>query len=87
MDYEQAVENGELVALKRERDKAQRECKAAFRALQQSKKSGTWTEQTSIDYWQGPFQRFQVLEAQMLGVSPIQRATIDGLCGLRAEGE
>lgn len=81
MDYEQAVQAGELVRLKRERDKARKECEQAFYDLQKSKAAGTWTEEVSAEYWQGPFMRFQVLEAQVLGLAPIQQATIDTLTG------
>lgn len=81
MDYEQAVQAGELVKLRRELDKARKECDRALKALRQSKQDGTWTEQTSENYWQGPFMRFQVLEAQVLGLAPIQQSTIDMLTG------
>ena len=81
MDYEQAVQAGELVRLKRERDKARKECDQAFYDLQQSKLNGTWTEATSEEYWQGPFRRFADLDAQILGLAPLQQATIDGLTG------
>ena len=81
MDYEQAVRAGELVKLRRELDKARKESDRAFKALRQSRQDGTWTEEMSAEYWQGPFMRFQVLEAQVLGLAPIQQATIDGLTG------
>ena len=81
MDYEQAVQAGEMVRLRRELDKARKECDRAFKALRRSKQDGTWTEQLSEDYWQGPFMRFQVLEAQVLGLAPIQQSTIDTLTG------
>lgn len=81
MDYETAVRVGELVLLKRQRDKARKECDQAFRALQQSKQDGTYTEELSRDYWEGPFNRYQVLEAQVLGLAPIAQATIDKVSG------
>ena len=81
MDYEQAVQAGEMVRLKRERRKAWDECERALKALRQSKQDGTWTEAMSAEYWQGPFMRFQTLEAQVLGLAPIQQSTIDTLTG------
>jgi len=81
MDYDTAVKAGELVLLKRQRDTARKECAAAFARLQQSKLNGTWTEATSAEYWQGPFRRFADLDAQILGLAPLQQATIDGLTG------
>ena len=81
MDYEQAVQAGELVRLRRELDKARKECDRALKALRQSKQDGTWTEAMSAEYWQGPFMRFQTLEAQVLGLAPIQQSTIDTLTG------
>lgn len=81
MDYDTAVRAGELVLLKRQRDTARKECAAAFARLQQSKLNGTWTEATSAEYWQGPFKRFADLDAQILGLAPLQQATIDGLTG------
>lgn len=81
MDYEQAVQAGEMVRLKRELDKARKESDRALKALRKSKQDGTWTEEASVEYWQGPFMRFQTLDAQVLGLAPIQQATIDGLTG------
>jgi hypothetical protein len=81
MNYEQAVQAGEMVRLKRERAKARKECEQAFYDLQKSKANGTWTEALSAEYWSGPFMRFADLEAQMLGVEPLQQATFDMLTG------
>ena len=81
MDYEQAVQAGELFRLRRELDKSRKECDQAWYALCQSRQNGTWTEAMSAEYGQGPCMRFQVLEAQVLGLGPIQQATIDTLTG------
>lgn len=81
MDYETAVRVGELVLLKRQRNAALLEATAAFARLQQSKQDGTYTEELSRDYWEGPFNRYQVLEAQVLGLAPLAQATIDKVSG------
>lgn len=76
-----ALQTGELVLLERRRDLALVACAAAFKALQRSRQDGTYTEQASADYWTGPFYRFQVLEAQVLGLEPLTQATIDRVAG------
>lgn len=83
MDWETAVQRGEMLELKRAERDARQRADAAWAALMQAKINGTYTERMSADYWMGPFKDFADTQAAIMGLQPIADETIRRVAGVK----